>query len=863
MRYGKRAMRSLLFLPILLFLSVATFAEDDFLGRCGKENLLPQGLNPVPGRKYARDRFVDIKHLALDVTPDFTRRSVQGEVTIRFSPVARALTKLELDAVDLTVETVGAAGMKVAGHEVTKEKLVITLADPLPPGTEAAVTVRYRCQPEHGLYFRTPELGYPAGDTQLWSQGEAEFHRYWFPCYDYPNDRFTSEVICHAPDGMEVVSNGKLISRARDNEGGLVRWHWKQDQPHVNYLMALAAGYFHRIDAQAGKTPLAVLVPPSEKAQAATAFRDTKAIMAFYESELGTPFPWDKYYSVYCLDFLAGGMENTSCTFNAAAALFPQEVGELDTIHRLDAHEMAHQWFGDLLTCRDWSHLWLNEGFASYYTVLYEEVKNGRDGMALSLWKEAQRVVNSNDTRPIVWRDYSEPMEQFDTRAYPKGAWVLHMLRSQLGPDLYRAAIKEYIARHRNGIVTSDDLQETMEDVSGRSFDQFFDQWVHHGGVPELNIEYSWDAGAKMARVAIKQTQKVDEKVLLFSVNLPLRFIIKTEDGKETVSNVTASVTKAQEDFHFPLDAQPALLRVDPDLTVLAKINFTPAGEMLKEQLKSDIIGRMLAVQQLGKKKDEATVKQLAEIVSADPHHAIKTEAVDALQQIPGDAARAALISLTSQPDERVRKAVADALASILHPDAHAALVKMAAAEQNPVILSAIVSSFAAWPQEDMVPFLKRSSYQNMVAAAAIKTLRLQNRQDALPAIVAAVKGGGFPARNLGAALTATGTLARGTKDESIQPFLAGYLTFPHRAVSTAAAGALGELGDLRSIPALNAVASRKTNPAANAAADAIAKIQALQTTPSQTIEAWKKVEALQRKTEELEKKIESLEKKK
>ncbi|HEX2748118.1 MAG TPA: M1 family metallopeptidase, partial [Verrucomicrobiales bacterium] len=436
-----RLLSSLLLLtPLAVF---AGTAETDYLGRCGKEGLMPQGLNAMPGRKYARDRAVDIKHLALDVTPDFTRRSVQGEVTLTFAPVARPLTTLELDAVDLTIENVSATGAKVSGHQSTKDKLVISLAEPLPAGAEAAVTVRYSCQPENGLYFRTPEQGYPAGDTQVWSQGEAEFHRYWFPCYDYPNDRFTSEVVCHAPDGMEVVSNGKLVSRQRDAAGGLIRWHWKQEQPHVNYLMALAAGYFHRVDAQAGKTPMSLMVPPSEKDQAVLAFRDTQAIMKFYEEETGTPYPWDKYYQVYCQDFLAGGMENTTCSFMACTALFPKEAGELDTTHRLDAHELAHQWFGDLLTCRDWSHLWLNEGFASYYTVLYEGVKNGPDGMALSLWREAQRVINSNDVRPIVWRDYAEPMEQFDSRAYPKGAWVLHMLRSQLGPDLYRASIKE------------------------------------------------------------------------------------------------------------------------------------------------------------------------------------------------------------------------------------------------------------------------------------------------------------------------------------------------------------------------------------------------------------------------------------
>ena len=189
------------------------------------------------------------------------------------------------------------------------------------PGAEAGVTITYHAQPERGLYFRTPEMGYKPGDTQVWSQGEAELHRYWFPGYDYPNERFTSEVICHVPEGMEVISNGTLVSQAKGADG-LVAWHWMQDKPHVNYLVALAAGYFHKIEDKAGELPLAVFVPPSEKEQAANAFRDTKTIIDFYQRETGVPFPWDKYYQVYCLDFLAGGMENTSCTFRRAGLLF-------------------------------------------------------------------------------------------------------------------------------------------------------------------------------------------------------------------------------------------------------------------------------------------------------------------------------------------------------------------------------------------------------------------------------------------------------------------------------------------------------------------------------------------------------------
>ncbi|HSJ01516.1 MAG TPA: M1 family metallopeptidase, partial [Verrucomicrobium sp.] len=564
-------------LLLSLLVSQAAFAGQDAICACGK-HLLPKPISEKLGRKYARDRLVDIQHLKLDVTPDFTKRTVSGTVALTFKPIAKPLQRLELDAVDLTVEDIQVEGGRLAEHAVTDEKLVLVFQEPVAADAGATVTIRYRAQPERGLYFRTPEMGYKPGDTQVWTQGEAELHRFWFPCYDYPNERFTSEVVCHIPEGMSAVSNGVLVSSNQKDAQGLALWHWKQNQPHVNYLVALAAGYFHTLEDKAGKLPLALHVPPSESAQAANAFRDTSRIISFLERETSTPFPWDKYHQVYCLDFLAGGMENTSCTFQAAGLLYKDETESLTSLHWLDAHEATHQWFGDLVTCRDWSHLWLNEGFATYYTALYEGERSGRDAFKQAMWREQQKVLERLDSKPIVWRDYKDPMEQFDYRAYPKGGWVLHMIRSRLGDDLYRKAIKTYLDRHRNTVVSTDDLQDVLEEVSGLSFDQFFDQWLYHGGVPELKVDYSWDAAVKLAKVTVRQTQKVTDQVLLFKFDLPVRFKIP---GNDKAVDFTASVSKAEEDFYFPLPAAPELVRLDAEYTLLAKLEFTPPADML------------------------------------------------------------------------------------------------------------------------------------------------------------------------------------------------------------------------------------------------------------------------------------------
>ena len=835
---------------------------DDCLGNCGKAHLLPMGGPSKPGRKYARDRLVDITHLALDVTPNFDSRTVAGSMTMSFAPIAQALPKLELDAVELRIEQVKVEGANLVSWQNNDEQLVLNFAPAIEPGAAVKLRVQYHAQPQTGLLFRTPAMGYPEGDTQCWSQGEAENHRHWFPCYDYPNERFTSEVTCHAPKGMEVISNGSLVARAEE-PNGMESWHWQQNQPHVNYLVALAAGYFHKVEGQVGKLPMALFVPPSEKDQAALAYVDTQPIMEFFQQEIGVPYPWDKYHQVYCHDFLAGGMENTSCSFMALSALHPEAVGKLDTVHRLNAHELAHQWFGDLLTCRDWSHLWLNEGFASYYTILFEKVKNGRDGELISLRREAERVIGSGDTRPMVWRDYGEPMQQFDSRAYPKGAWVLHMLRSQLGEALYRKAIKLYVERNRNQIVITEDLQKVLEEVSGRSLDQFFDQWVHHGGVPELATEFGWDEKQKLVRLTVRQTQKVDEKVLLFNLPVPVR-VDHMVDGKAVTENFMLNVTKAEEQFAFPLSSEPTIVRFDPELTVLAKWTAVPNRKAVEAWLQSDFLTRWMAVETLGKDKDEAAVNLLQKSLATDAHHAIRSEAAKSLQAIGTPSARQVLLANIAQEDERVRKAVVDALAAFYHRDVRDAMVQLTTKEQNPMILERLISSLAAWPDFDPTPFLKTPSYHNMVAFAAQDVIGQQRRTAAIPQLLELVQQTPrtFSMGNFGAVLQTLGSLARETKDPAVQPVLLKFLDAPQDPIRRSAAAALGELGDLRSIPALTALAKLRGTTAAASAADAIAKIKARDATPEQSQAAWKKVEDLTRRAEALEKKLEKLERK-
>ena len=203
-------------------------------------------------RKYAPDREVDLLHLALDVTPDFKQRTVEGRATLRFKPIAKPVQELKLDGVDLTVQSVTATE-KVIGYQATAEKVIVTFAEPVPIGKEASVTISYSAAPKMGLYFRTPEMGYREGDTHLFSQGEQTEARNWYPCFDSPNEMSTSEITCRLPAGMTSISNGRLVSEEKDAATGLTVFHWLQEKPHANYLVSLVAGYFKKMEDSDGE----------------------------------------------------------------------------------------------------------------------------------------------------------------------------------------------------------------------------------------------------------------------------------------------------------------------------------------------------------------------------------------------------------------------------------------------------------------------------------------------------------------------------------------------------------------------------------------------------------------------------------
>ena len=821
----------------------------------------------IAERQYAPDREADILHITIDVTPDFKTRTVAGTATIKFAPISKPLTEFRLDAVDLDVSSVTSSA-KIEGYSVTNDALTITFEPAVPVGAETTVTIIYEAEPKQGLYFRTPEMSYPEEDTHLFTQGESHMAPHWYPNYDYPNERSSSEVICRVPKDMTVISNGRLVSEETDSESGLKAVTWLQKKPHVNYLIALVAGKLKKIESKYKDIPIAFYTPASLIEYAQNSFKDTADMLEYYEKEIGVPYPWDKYDQAVVRDFVAGGMENTTLTILTEGTLHTDETENIHSSQGLVAHELVHQWFGDYVTCKDWSHLWLNEGFAVYYEKLYDGHKNGRDSMLYELYRTARRVLSNRPVhKPIVYKSYDSAGEQFDYRAYQKGGWVLHMLRTELGEEMFRKCVKTYLERHALSSVVTEDFRSVIEELTGRSYDRFFDQWIYHGRHPDLKVSYSWSEKDKLAKVSVEQTHDVTENVMLFHFRTKVRFMIK-----DTLIDREIVVDSKQHDFYFRLPDEPNVVRFDPDYGLLADIKFEKPTAMLYEQLKNhdDVIGRLRALDVLKKKKDQKTITKLKNVLTNDPFYAVRRNASSALREIHTNEAFKALADSLVQADARVRRQVVRDVGSFYRSETLTLLKKTLRNEKNPAILEVGIRNLGLYHHKStrrlLLKYLKSVSFRNEPASGAIEAIRMLDEPFFIVPLqrVLDEREMDFRSWSFTRGLDTLARIARNEDDKTkVRNFLAGYVNHPKTRIQSGAIGALGTLGDPKAIPIIETFSNDEPDDNIERSAERALKQlrQQKQLVPDEIVRLRETVEKFRKETDKIKNDLDDIKK--
>ena len=766
--------------------------------------------------RWPPDREADVTHIRLELNVNPEKRTLKGTATLRFSPIARPLRKARFDLAELTVDAVQSGG-KAAGFHHEGGILEVEFDRPLPPGRETEVAITYHGSPRVGLNFTGPDEDYPDRPHQAWTQGQDEYAHYWFPCHDFPNQRSTTEVIVTAPAAFDTVSNGRLLSVRR--HGGSRTWHWSQEVPHVAYLVSLVVGKFESWEEEVDGVPLQYHVPAGRRADGERIFGETGHMVRTFAEFAGEPYPYARYAQVVVQDFTWGGMENTSAT-TLIDETIPDERAYPDSDWgRLVSHELAHQWFGDLITCREWAHAWLNEGFATFAWPYWAEKRWGIDeAQRLNLLH--RRVYLHEDAtyrRAIVARTYVEPFELFDSHIYEKGGLVLWMLRQMLGDDVFTACVQEYVRRHRVGLVVTEDLVRAFEDVSGRSLGWFFDQWIYGGGHPEFEVRYSWDDKGKVATVSVKQKQKVDALTHLF--RMPLRLAFGQPGGRGPVIRdvEVGAAGSADDGFTIALGARPTWVRFDHENRVLKTLDFERPEELLRAQLQEDeLTGRVEAAESLGKLATPTAVAALDRALKRDPFWAGQAAAATALGAARTSGARAALLAGLGDKSSRVRTAVAAALGGWREDEeVGEALARAINGDSSYAVAGAAATSLGQVRTPNAARALQKAaktrSFRDIIAVGALNGLAALRDPAQVPVILAESR----PPRSSrlrGAALDAAARLARELPEEHRHPVreaAEAALLDPLYFVRRGACSALQTLGDSRALPALRAAEAR------------------------------------------------------
>ncbi|MCM2303614.1 MAG: M1 family metallopeptidase [Elusimicrobia bacterium] len=808
--------------------------DREFLG-CGRR-IAAEGSGPgvqaallgVPP-VYAPDRPFDSVHVFLDLDVDLKKRRLSGFCRTTIKARRAGLRSLSFNAVDLKVSKVLFDGKPVR-FKNGGGSLVVTTPRTLIEGAAHDVEVRYSVEkPEAGIHFvETP--------AQMWSQSQPEDARRWFPCHDTPGEKATSEVRATVPSGFRAVSNGVLVEEAK--RGAKHVWHWKFDRPHSIYLITLAVARFAEVVEEWDGIPIVYYCEKGREADARRGFGKTAAAMRIFSEKTGVRYPYARYAQVAVAEY-PGGMEHTTATTQTDACLIDKRAFEDHDLDTLVAHELAHQWFGDLVTCAEWPHAWLNEGFATYSEVVFLEAEKGRDEALFELLNN-RRVYLDEDSgryrRPIVCRTYTDPWTIFDRHLYEKGCWILRMLHLELGDALFWKGVGRWLRKHRDGVAQTQDLVAAFEDATGRSLQGFFDQWVYRGGHPALKLRWAFDRKSRRGELHVAQTQEVSDAHPAYRLKASIRI-----SGRGWTRGFRETIDAKEHRFVWTLPGEPLDVEFDPDLELLASIKFRKPQPYWLRQLRAGktSASRAQAAAHVAAWGGDKAVSELEAAAKREKFWGAAAEIVSALGTVHGHGAVAALRRLLSAvPHPKVRRVVVEQLGRRGAPADARLLAPLARSGRSLLVRAEATRALGQLDYRGhrgiIEANLKAKTYRDGVAAAAVSAIAASRDPGAAKKLIALAGG----ARPYGARVAAIRALAEyAPADSGAVPALLGLLDESDERVSLVACAALGRAGDERALPRLEKAAKSAGNPRIRVyATEAVARIKAGAKTKSKVV---------------------------
>ncbi|MFL5509534.1 MAG: M1 family aminopeptidase [Gemmatimonadaceae bacterium] len=710
--------------------------------------LIAWGPPPEGTAHPERARRYDLQNQVTTVRFDWPRQAVVGSTTLTIAglPDAEPLSTVMIDAGDMTFRHV-TSDDKSLKYDYDGSVLTIRLPSALRAGQKMSITIDYDgANRSKGAYFR------PAKHI-VWTQGETQDNHFWVPTYDFPNDKTTWEFYIWTAKDERALSNGRLAgSRA---VGDSIEWHWIQDKPASTYLMTTVVGNYTVLqDKPWRNVPVGYWTYPDSVDAAWRGFAKTPQAIDVFSRKTGVPYPWFKYDQIVIPEFQYGGMENVTATSQNDAEILHPAASEPQAVSiPLMAHELGHQWYGDLLTTRDWGDVWLNEGFATFMEQVFREEDQGLDEAALDRLGAQEQTIDADrrNRRPIVWNKWvNDPIEVFFSgHIYPKGATILQMLRHQLGDALFWKAMNHYTTEHAYGNVVTDDLRKAFEETTGKDFKAFFDQWVYGAGFPVFQVSSAYDAAARRIVINAREVQPRDSMTGFFDVDVDVE--ARTDSG---VVHFVVPVRNGAGEAGANLKSAPRSIRWDKGNWILDLTDFPRSTRMMQYQLVNDedVLGRIEAVDVLAQRpSDPMALNALIGATRNDRSWGVRSRAVDAIGAWGSDSGRSgaapmrqvmsALVTATRDPDARVRQQSATALGRLILPaastrDIAIRLRELARTDPNIIVRGAALASDIRLEKNAAIPFAKQlmanDVWQSVIRTPAVNALKETGTPEAL-----------------------------------------------------------------------------------------------------------------------------------
>ena len=804
----------------------------------------PPASRPDGRNEVSLDRTVDILSLSLDLRLDVTGGSISGSATHRVKALRTGLREIRLHAVGLDVQQVTIDG-EPTPFRLLPEQLAIALPGPSDPSAELSVAVTYQATPQQGLHFRRPGPESSDTYTEVWSQGENTDNRHWFPTWDAPDDRFVYTGRFTAEERFSVLSNGRLTRRAPAEPGWTTWTYALQDQDLVSYLVMVAAGEYKALGREWRGRPVLDLYPPdADEGAVRRATERVPEMLDFMSSATGVEYPYPGYSQVFVQRFIYTGMENTTATVLYRWLLYPEREAPhaWRRTEAVLAHELAHQWFGDQITLRDWSHMWLNEGMTTFLEGWWTRYAHGPEVGADRLFRRYRSVIASDErsARPLVVDFHSRDGGRLSHNHYNKGASLMEMLRVLLGEEDFGRAFRRYSKERQHTNVDTGDLQRIVEDTTGLALDWFFQQWVELAGHPRLAVEHAIDAEEGTLRVTVTQSQEVGGLVPLFT--LPVDLAVVTDAG--TVRRRLWLDRAESASVVLDLGGALQFVAVDPDGGLLADIVQTQTDVEWAAQLTQGDLhyARRSAFHAVSERKgppSEALRAVVTGLLADGAAHSVwRRQAAATLGAWTDAASRAALVAALGGPgvdaDPTLQEAIIDALGEgESDPDVIAAMRAIWGRAGTDQVRASALQVLGKLLTEAAAPELRRAlggaaGHGEILHYVAVSGLGAHGDRKDIQRL-ARYRAPSNPHRLRTTAFLASSKIAerqpskreRERAREPIARDAERALGDLNLRMVQAAVRVLGTVGDARSIPALQALQTTSTVPAVRDAAEA------------------------------------------